>query len=83
MSVSNKLRCYFFVGGADRKETLMERIVIKLSRQVKRHFRRTIGKIKDSRLKTRGEKCKMIGIWFSLWGGDKINISIYPVGEIW
>ena len=41
------------VGGPDRKETLMERIVIKLSRQVKRRFRRTISKIKDSRLKTR------------------------------
>jgi transposase len=31
----------------------MERIVIKLSRQVKRRFRRTISKIKDARLKTR------------------------------
>jgi len=31
----------------------MERIVIKLTRQVKRHFRRTIKKIKDARLKTR------------------------------
>lgn len=31
----------------------MERIVIKLSRQVKRRFRRTISKIKDARVKTR------------------------------
>jgi len=31
----------------------MERIIIKLTRQVKRHFRRTISKIKDARLKTR------------------------------
>ena len=31
----------------------MERIVIKLTRQVKRHFRRNIKKIKDARLKTR------------------------------
>lgn len=30
----------------------MERIVIKLTRQVKRHFRRNIKKIKDARLKT-------------------------------
>lgn len=31
----------------------MERIVIKLTRQVKRHFRRTISKTKDAKLKTR------------------------------
>ena len=31
----------------------MERIVIKLTRQVKRNFRRTISKTKDARLKTR------------------------------
>ncbi|NQT02641.1 MAG: helix-turn-helix domain-containing protein [Planctomycetes bacterium] len=31
----------------------MEKIVIKLSRQVKRHFHRTIKKIKDAGLKTR------------------------------
>ena len=31
----------------------MQRIVIKLSRQVKRRFRRTISKIKDAKLKTR------------------------------
>ncbi len=43
----------FCVGGADRKETLMEQIVIKLTRQVKRHFRRTISKTKDAKLKTR------------------------------
>jgi len=36
-----------------QKGTLMERIIIKLTRQVKRHFRRTIKKIKDARLKTR------------------------------
>jgi transposase len=42
-----------FVGEADRKETLMEKIVIELSRQVKRRFRRTISKTKDARLKTR------------------------------
>jgi transposase len=49
ISYMNTLR----VGGADRKETLMERMVIKLSRQVKRRFRRTISRIKDARLKTR------------------------------
>jgi transposase len=43
----------FYVGGADRKETLMQRIVIKFSRQVKRKYGRTIRKIKDARLKTR------------------------------
>ncbi|MFH1715996.1 MAG: helix-turn-helix domain-containing protein [Planctomycetota bacterium] len=31
----------------------MQRIVIRLSRQVKRQFRRAIGKIKDGQLKTR------------------------------
>ncbi len=31
----------------------MERIVIKLTRQVKRHFRRTIRKTKDAKLRTR------------------------------
>ncbi len=31
----------------------MERIVIKLTRQVKRHFYHTIKKIKNARLKTR------------------------------
>lgn len=31
----------------------MERIVIKLTRQVKRHFRRTISKTKDAKLRTR------------------------------
>lgn len=31
----------------------MERIVIKLTRQVKRHLRRTIRKTKDAKLKTR------------------------------
>jgi len=41
------------VGGADRKETLMQRIVIRLSRQVKRQFRCTISRIKDAKLKTR------------------------------
>jgi len=41
------------MGEVDRKETLMERIVIKLTRQVKRHLRRTTHKIKDAKLKTR------------------------------
>jgi DNA-binding MarR family transcriptional regulator len=31
----------------------MQRIVIRLSRQVKRQFRRTISRIKDAKLKTR------------------------------
>jgi len=31
----------------------MERIIIKLSRQVKRRLNRTMAKIKDARLKTR------------------------------
>ena len=43
----------FCVGGADTKETLMKRVVIKLTRQVKRRFHRNISKIKDARLKTR------------------------------
>ncbi len=43
----------FFVGGADRKETLIQWIVIRLWGQVKRQFRRAVGKIKDAKLKTR------------------------------
>jgi len=51
MSDSNNLHYYFRIGGAARKETLIERIVIGLTRQVNRHFRQTIRKMKDTKLK--------------------------------
>jgi len=53
MSVSNNLHHNLGIEGAARKETLIKRVIITLKRQIKRHFRRTILKIKDTKLKMR------------------------------
>ena len=53
MSVTNNLHYNLGIEGAARKETLIKRVVTTLKRQIKRHFRQTILKIQDTKIKMR------------------------------